>query len=168
MGVRWSTLHKAVFLDRDGVINRKAPDHDYIKMWSEFSFLPDVPEAICQLNHAGYLVLVVTNQRGVAKGIMTLSDVEELHQRMCRKLKQMGAAIDSIYVCPHDIGQCHCRKPEVGLFLQAERDFAIDKASSWMVGDSDSDVEAGRRYGVKTIKTSVLPKAVTKILGDVQ
>lgn len=159
-------MHKTVFLDRDGVINEKAPEHDYIKTWPEFCFLQGVPEAIRRLNEAGYLVLVVTNQRGVAREMMTLSDVDELHRRMCHALKQMGVVIDGIYVCPHDIGQCHCRKPDIGLFLQAGHDFAVDKARSWMVGDSDSDVEAGRRYGVKTIKTVSLSEAAAMILED--
>ena len=162
----WSILHKAVFLDRDGVINVQAAEHDYIKSWTEFHFLPGVPEAIKTLNEAGYLVLVVTNQRGVARGMMSQVDVDEIHWQMCRTLKDAGARIDRIYVCPHDIGRCTCRKPDIGLFLQAEQDYDIDKVASWMVGDSESDVEAGRRYGVRTIRTTSLPAAVEVILDD--
>lgn len=157
-------MHKAVFLDRDGIINKKAPEHSYIKAWPDFIILPGVPDAIRRLNNAGYLVLVVTNQRGVARNIMTLSELEELHRKMRGELERLGAIINGIYVCPHDIGQCHCRKPETGLFLQAEHDYAIDKNNSWMVGDSDSDVKAGKMYGVKTIKTSSLPEAIKIIL----
>lgn len=123
-----------------------------------------VPDAIRKLNEAGYLVLVVTNQRGVARGMMTLEAVEDVHRHMYAALEEAGAHIDGIYVCPHNEGECHCRKPEIGLFLQAERDFSIDKAASWMVGDSDTDTEAGERYGVRTIQTTSLPEAVKEIL----
>ena len=148
------------------MINRKAAEHDYIKCWNEFFFLPDVPEAIARLNRAGYLVLVVTNQRGVARGLMSPEELQSIHEKMCVELESCGAHIDGIYVCPHDIGQCHCRKPDIGLFLQAEQDFQIDKTRSWIVGDSDSDVEAGNNYGVKTIQTTKLIEAVERILEE--
>lgn len=158
-------MHKAVFLDRDGLINRQAPEHDYIKSWADFRFLPGVSEAVRRLNEAGYLVLVVTNQRGVARGIMTMEAVNEIHETMCRELAKAGAHIHKVFVCPHESGTCTCRKPDIGLFLQAEREFEIDKRKSWMVGDSDSDVEAGRKYGIRTIKTHSLLSAVDQILG---
>lgn len=157
-------MYKTVFLDRDGLLNRQAPEHDYIKSWDDFQFLPGVSEAIRKLNEAGYLVLVVTNQRGVARGMMRMEDVDAIHDRMCQELAARGAIIRKVYVCPHEVGACTCRKPDIGLFLQAERDFEIDKENSWMVGDGDSDVEAGRRYGVKTIKTQSLISATEIIL----
>ena len=157
---------KVVFLDRDGLINQQAAKHDYIKSWAEFRFLPGVPEAVHKLNDAGYLVLVVTNQRGVSRGMMTIETVDDIHENMCLELARVGAHIDGIYVCPHESGTCTCRKPDIGLFLQAEQEFKIDRHRSWMVGDSDSDVEAGRRYGVQAIKTESLPYAVSQILGD--
>lgn len=156
---------KTVFLDRDGLINRQAPPHQYITKWEEFEFLPGVPEAIHKLNKAGYLVLIVTNQRGIARGMMTVEAVEMIHRQMCKTLHKNGAHIDGIYFCPHNEGECHCRKPDIGLFLQAERDFQIDKKKSWMVGDSESDVQAGQNYGVKTIRTTCLEEAAEKILG---
>ncbi len=159
-------MAKAVFLDRDGLINVPAAEHDYIKSWNEFRFLPGVPEAAALLTQAGYLLLVVTNQRGVARGLLSFQQLTEIHRNMRRAFARSGARIDGVYVCPHEAGTCTCRKPEIGLFLQAERDFAIDKPSSWMVGDSDSDVAAGRRYGVRTIKTTQLEKAVARILED--
>ncbi|MCC8050309.1 MAG: HAD family hydrolase [Clostridiales bacterium] len=157
--------NKAVFLDRDGLINRQAPPHQYITKWEEFEFLPGVPEAIHKLNKAGYLVLIVTNQRGIARGMMTVEAVEKIHRQMCKNLNKIGAHIDGIYVCPHNAGECHCRKPDIGLFLRAERDFRIDKETSWMVGDSESDVQAGQNYGVRTIRTTCLEEAAEKILG---
>lgn len=153
-------MRKAVFLDRDGVINRCPPPHEYVKTRQELVLLPGAAEAIRALNELGYLVLVVTNQRGVARGLMTMSDVDDIHRYMCDELGQSGAHIDKIYVCPHDDGQCTCRKPNIGLFLQAEQDYEIDKAASWMIGDSASDIEAGQRYGVRTILTSELRQAV--------
>lgn len=164
MEAGWSILHKVVFLDRDGVINVQAAEHEYIKSWEEFVFLPGVPEAIGVLNRAGYLVLVVTNQRGVARGMMSLADVDEIHRKMCLALEKAGAKIDKVYVCPHDIGQCSCRKPDIGLFLQAEQDYDIDKKKSWMVGDSRSDVEAGMRYGVRSILSNSLIDAANQII----
>ena len=164
MEVEWFTLYKTVFLDRDGLINQQAPIHDYVKSWEEFHFLPGVPQAIHKLNEAGYLVLVVTNQRGVARGMLQMKDVTAIHEEMCQELARNGAIIQKVYVCPHEIGTCSCRKPDIGLFLQAECDFEIDKERSWMIGDSDSDVEAGRKYGVRTIKMNDLGHAVKKIL----
>lgn len=157
-------MRKAVFLDRDGVINRQAPVHDYIKTWDDFEFLPGVAGAIRALNRAGYLILVVSNQRGVARGMMTMEMVEEIDRHMCAELEKEGARIDGVYVCPHEDGQCSCRKPDIGLFLEAEKDFPIDKGASWMIGDGETDEEAGRRYGVRTIRTTSLPAAAGQIL----
>lgn len=153
-------------MDRDGVINKQAALHDYIKTWDEFEFLPGVARDIRRLNEAGYLVLIVSNQRGIARGMMTQQRVDEINRRMCAELEKEGAHIDKIYVCPHDYGQCNCRKPGIGLFLQAEQDYPIDKTASWTVGDSDIDVEAGARYGTRTIMTAKLSGAVDTILCD--
>lgn len=153
-------------MDRDGLINKQAALHDYIKTWDEFEFLPGVAGSIRRLNRAGYLILIVSNQRGIARGMMTRQAVDEINRRMCAELEKEGAHIDGIYVCPHDYGQCTCRKPDIGLFLQAGEDYEIDRTASWTVGDSDIDVMAGARYGTKTIMTAKLPEAVDVILGD--
>lgn len=145
---------KTVFLDRDGVINKCAAPHCYISKWEEFEFFPSAIQGIKRLNAAGYLVLLITNQRGIARGLLSMQEVEELHQKMCEHLKRQGANIDGIYICPHDNGECYCRKPDIGLFLQAEKEWQIDKEHSWMIGDSNTDVEAGKRYGVRTILLS--------------
>jgi len=94
--------YKCVFLDRDGAINKKAPEGDYIKNWSEFKFLPGVKEAIKRLNKASFLVIVITNQRGIAKGLMTEEDLKDIHTKIIEELKKSGARIDGIYYCPHD------------------------------------------------------------------
>jgi histidinol-phosphate phosphatase family protein len=146
------------------LINRKAPPHDYIRRIGDFHFLPGAQDAIRRLNEARFLVFVVTNQRGVARGMMTLADVESIHRHMCDRLLECGAHVDEIFVCPHNEGECNCRKPGIGLFLQAEQRFDIDKTRSWMIGDSLSDEQAGQRYGIRTIVTTSLPDAVDRIL----
>lgn len=141
----------AVFLDRDGVINKKAALHDYIKTWSEFEFLPNVAEAIMQLNKM-FFVVIISNQRGVARKIMTQEDVDDIHQRMLAELKKEGAVINGIYTCPHDIiDQCVCRKPKPGMILTAAKDLSISLTDSYMVGDDITDIEAGQRAGCKTV-----------------
>ncbi len=138
----------AIFLDRDGVINRKAPEGDYIKNWSEFEFLPGALEAIRILGGLAGRLIVVTNQRGVALGRMSEEDVRQIHERMLEAVRQAGGRIDAVYYCPHEEGACDCRKPAVGLFLRAKRDFPdIDFATSLVVGDSARDLEAAARLG---------------------
>lgn len=142
---------KTVFLDRDGVINEKAPEGDYIKSWKEFHFLPGAIDAIRLLNDNDWHIIIITNQRGIARNLMTQKNLQAIHSAMEEELCKHGAHIDGIYVCPHEKGTCHCRKPDIGLFLQAEQDFPVDKSKSWMIGDSQSDIEAGRNYGIRTI-----------------
>lgn len=147
-------MNKAAFLDRDGVINRKAPtEDDYITRWEEMQILPGVVEAIVLLNRAGFRVLVVTNQRCVARGLLTASSLDSMHQRMCRELATMGAKIDGVYFCPHEEQPpCSCRKPEPGMLFAAAGEHHADLSSSWMIGDSEKDVEAGRSAGCRTAR----------------
>ncbi|HWZ81715.1 MAG TPA: HAD family hydrolase [Terriglobales bacterium] len=144
-------MNRAAFLDRDGVINRKAHEGEYITRWEDVEILPGVSEAIASLNRAGFRVIVVTNQRCVAKGLITIAELEMLHQKMCGRLKNAGAVIDAVYYCPHENEpKCGCRKPAPGMLLDAARDHSIDLNVSWMIGDSEADVEAGRQAGCKT------------------
>ena len=144
-------MKKAAFLDRDGVINRKAPEGQYITRWEEMRFLPGVPEAIRSLNEAGFLVIIVSNQRCVAKGLITTQEVDSLHALMLRELQATHARIDAIYYCPHDYEPpCRCRKPQPGMLLDAAQKYDINLAASWMIGDSLQDGEAGRNAGCKT------------------
>lgn len=143
--------YDTIFLDRDGVINRKL-DNDYVKRWSEFEFLPRVKEALQLLTQAGARLIIVTNQRGIARGWMTEADLQDIHAQMRAELEAAGARIAAIYYCPHDKDQCDCRKPEVGLFLQAQREFPdIDWAQAALIGDSASDMEAGAKLGCRHI-----------------
>jgi histidinol-phosphate phosphatase family protein len=141
-----------VFLDRDGVLNRSLPDGRFITRWQEFELLPGVAGAIAQLNRSGRKVMVVTNQRCVALGLCSEADLLSLHERLQKQLTQQGARLDAIYYCPHDVGECNCRKPLPGLFEQAFRDFpGADVRNSVMVGDSLRDIEAGARLRMRTI-----------------
>jgi D-glycero-D-manno-heptose 1,7-bisphosphate phosphatase len=141
-----------VFLDRDGILNESMPEGEYVTRWEDFHVLPGVPEALRLLNEAGLRVVVVTNQRGIARGFYTTADVERFHSAFARQLKADGARIDGFFVCPHEKGQCNCRKPLPGLFEQAVRRFPeITAAASVMIGDALSDIEFGQRLGMKTI-----------------
>jgi D-glycero-D-manno-heptose 1,7-bisphosphate phosphatase len=143
---------RTVFLDRDGVVNEKMPEGQYVTSWSEFRLLAGVPEALARLNRAGVRVIVVSNQRGVALGLYAAADVEAIHAELQKTLQAYGARVDAFYFCPHDKRQCDCRKPLPGMFEQARRDFPdIAAPSSVMVGDSLSDIEFGRRLGMRTV-----------------
>jgi len=143
---------QTVFLDRDGVLNQKMPEGQYVRSWSEFLLLPGVAEAIGRLNAAGLRVIVVSNQRGIALGLYTAPEVEAIHQRLQALLQASGAHIDAFYFCPHGKGQCNCRKPLPGMYEQARRAFPdISAETSAMIGDSLSDVEFGRRLGMTAI-----------------
>ena len=141
---------RVVFLDRDGVLNEKL-EGDYVKSVDELKIFPEAFEALKLLRDNGYRLILITNQRGIARGLMTHEDLATVHGYLQSELARYGVALDAIYYCPHDYGQCKCRKPEIGLLLEAEKHFEVDKSSSYMVGDSGSDIEAGRRYGVRTV-----------------
>ncbi len=162
-------MNKAAFLDRDGVINRKAPTEDeYITRWEEMQILPGVVEAIALLNRASFRVIVVSNQRCVAKGLLEASELDSMHQRMCRELAAMGAKIDGVYYCPHEEQPpCNCRKPEPGMLFVAAGEHQVDLSSSWMIGDSEKDVEAGRSAGCRTariLRTDISADANANVL----
>jgi D-glycero-D-manno-heptose 1,7-bisphosphate phosphatase len=143
---------RTVFLDRDGVLNEKAPEGEYVWRWQDFRLLNGVPEAIARLNRAGLRVVVVTNQRGVALGRYTLDDVTALHGEFQKLLAGYGAHVDRFYVCPHGNDGCNCRKPLPGLFEQARTGFPeILAETSAMIGDSLADMQFGKRLAMRTI-----------------
>jgi D-glycero-D-manno-heptose 1,7-bisphosphate phosphatase len=143
---------RTVFLDRDGVLNEKMPEGSYVISWSDFHLMPGVAEAIGRLNRTGVRVVVVSNQRGIALGLYAAADVNEIHSTLQKLLAQHGAHVDGFYFCPHNKGQCNCRKPLPGLFEQAVADFPdISAECSVMIGDSFSDIEFGRRLGMITV-----------------
>ncbi len=146
----------AVFLDRDGTINEQM---GYINHLSRFHILSGVPDAIKLFNKAGYLVIVITNQSGVARGYYPMSLVEEVHEYMVQTLRQEGASIDGIFFCPHyprgEVREyaidCDCRKPRTGLIKQAMECFDIDLSKSWVIGDHYTDLEMARNSGIPSI-----------------
>lgn len=139
-------LPTTVFLDRDGVINRKMPSGAYVERWEQFEFLPGAIEALRLLAAAGIRAVVVTNQRGVALGRMTMADVDDIHRLMQAELGVHAAACAAVLVCPHEEGTCECRKPALGLFRQAQELLpGIDIERSVVVGDSADDLLAGNR-----------------------
>jgi D-glycero-D-manno-heptose 1,7-bisphosphate phosphatase len=143
---------RTIFIDRDGVVNRKMPEGRFVGSWNDFHVLPGVAEAIGRLNRAGKRVVVVSNQRGIALGHYTAADVDAIHGELQSLLGQSGAHVDGFYFCPHDKGKCNCRKPLPGLFEQAVADFpAIAAETSAMIGDSISDIEFGDRLGMRTV-----------------
>jgi D-glycero-D-manno-heptose 1,7-bisphosphate phosphatase len=143
---------RTVFLDRDGVLNEKMPEGQYVTCREEFRLLPGVAEAIRHLNHSGLTVILVSNQRGIALGLYTAADVDAIHAWLRTILESHGAHLDGIFYCPHDKGDCDCRKPMPGLFQQAVMNFPeIDAHSSMIIGDSLSDIEFGRRLGMMSI-----------------
>jgi len=143
---------QTIFIDRDGVLNRKAPEGEYVSRWDLFHPLPGAIEAVRRLNEACLPVYVVTNQRGVALGLYTMDEVNRLHARLQEEMRSHGAHVDGIFVCPHDKGVCNCRKPGPGLFEQAQALHPeIDCKTSIMIGDTLSDMEAGVRLGMRTI-----------------
>jgi len=150
-----SALKRAVFVDRDGTIN---VERDYLYRIEDFEFIPGAPEAIRLLNEAGFLVVVVTNQSGVARGYYTEEDVEILHRHIAAELAKAGARVDAWHYCPHHPAgrgsyslPCRCRKPLPGMLLEAARRHNIDLAASVMIGDKLADVEAGIAAGCRTI-----------------
>jgi len=147
-------MNKAAFLDRDGVINQKAPiEGEYITRWDELKILPGVAEAIILLRRAGFQVIVVSNQRCVAKGLLAEAELDSMHRKLCDELGALGATIDAVYYCPHDEEPpCSCRKPQPGMLFAAATERKIDLPSSWMIGDSEKDIEAGKRAGCRTTR----------------
>ncbi len=146
---------KIVFLDRDGVINKKAPKADYIKNWEEFKFLPGSIKAIKLLNENGYKVFVISNQPGIARWKMQKRDLENIHKKMNKKLNENGAKIEDIYYCPHGWDEgCLCRKPKPGLLIQASKEHFIDLRKTIFIGDDIRDKEAGDAVDCKTILVS--------------
>jgi D-glycero-D-manno-heptose 1,7-bisphosphate phosphatase len=150
---------KAIFLDRDGTINKYV---GFLKDINTFELLPNVAEAIKSINLSEYLAIVVTNHPVIARGEVSFEELQNIHNKMETLLGEEGAYIDAIYFCPHhpDAGfegerpelkiVCECRKPKPGMFIKAAKDYNIDLSQSWMIGDSQIDIQAGKAAGCKT------------------
>jgi D-glycero-D-manno-heptose 1,7-bisphosphate phosphatase len=137
-----------VFLDRDGVINVKPAPGQYIRNWGEFQFLPGIVDWIRLFNALGVLVIVVTNQRGVALGMIAEADLAAIHRNMVAELASLGAVVDDVFCCPHEEDECECRKPKPGLILKAAQKWEVDLAQSVFIGDNESDQQLASNCGI--------------------
>ena len=145
--------NRAIFLDRDGVLNKDRSD--YVKNIDELEIFPFIGKCIKQINEKGFLVIVITNQSAIGRKLITNTDVDNIHEFIQKYLEKYDAKIDAFYYCPHHpIDNCSCRKPEPGLLIKASRDFCIDLQNSWMIGDHDRDIESGLNAGCKSIKVT--------------
>ena len=140
-----------VFVDRDGVINRNRPG-DYVKTVDEFEFLPGALEGLARLKEAGCTVIILSNQQGVGKGLMSAGELERINDMMLRTISQHGGEIAAIYYCTHRKDEnCACRKPQTGLFTKASEELGIVLQDAYFVGDAFSDLQAGSSAGCRTV-----------------
>lgn len=148
----------AVFIDRDGVLNE---DKGYVSKVEDLLVLPTVPESLLRLKNRGFLLIVITNQSGIARGYFRQEDADRFHAALQQRIIQLGGpAWDALYMCPHHPSgivpefaiDCTCRKPKPGLLEQARKDYAIDWEASFLIGDKDSDVACGKAVGIRTIQ----------------
>ena len=167
-------MHKfdTLFLDRDGVINVKL-DGQYVKNTDDFEFIIGAESAISKLTKIFNRILIITNQQGISKGIMTDEDLYILHEHMLLELKKKGGVIDKIYYCPHLVAEnCSCRKPNPGMINQAIIDFPeIKVKDSYLIGDSDTDILAGNKMELITVKVDneyTLDKWCNELLSVIQ
>jgi D-glycero-D-manno-heptose 1,7-bisphosphate phosphatase len=147
---------RAVFLDRDGTINEEV---GYLGNPDDLHLLPGAAGAIRRLNESGFTAIVVTNQSAIGRGYFSSEDVAAVNTRLVEQLRERGASIDGLYVCPHRPDErCSCRKPEPGLLLQAAEEHGLDVRGSFLVGDKESDLDSGRRAGCRTVLVRTGPE----------
>jgi len=145
---------KAIFLDRDGVINKRKDD--YVKNVDELEIFPDVVSPIKKLKENRFLVIIITNQSAINRGLITHTKLEEIHHTIQKYFTDQNIELDGFYYCPHRPEEgCDCRKPKPGLLLKAIKEHNINPKLSWMIGDSESDIKAGKSIGCKTILLDV-------------
>ena len=143
---------KYIFLDRDGVLNKKPPRAEYIINPDDFVWLDGAKEAIKKLNKAGYFIIIISNQAGIARGIMSLSDFKNVQNKMNQDLLAIGAHVDAVYYCPHGWDDdCECRKPKPGMIYQAQKDYSINLTKSVMIGDDERDILTAQNANMKGI-----------------
>ncbi len=148
--------HRAIFFDRDGIVNKRIIG-DYVKRWEEFVFLPDIFTVLPRVHELGFRAIIITNQRGIGRNLMAEEALADIHTRMQKELlDKTGHRFDALYHCPDNDNASPCRKPNPGMIVQASAEHDIDLAESWMIGDSESDISAGRSAGCRTARV-VLP-----------
>jgi len=140
-------MHPALFLDRDGVIIENRPD--YVRSWSDVIVFPRALAALARLQTSAFKIIIVTNQSAVGRGLIPLSDANEINTRLVTQIKRAGGRVDAVWMCPHAPEDgCDCRKPRPGLLLQAAEAHSIDLSRSILIGDALTDLEAGRSAGI--------------------
>ena len=143
-------MTKAIFLDRDGVINQERKD--YVKKLDEFRILDKTSDAINIIKNNGFLVIIITNQSAINRKLLSVETLNKIHEKLQSYLEKYDTSFDGVYFCPHTQSEnCECRKPKPGLILQAVTDFQIDLSESYMIGDSETDIQAARNAGCKGI-----------------
>lgn len=143
---------KILFLDRDGVINKKPKEHEYVLSVKEFIFNTGIFDVASYFKNRGYEIIVITNQRGISMGFMTVSDLESIHDYMKSKFEESGISILDIFYCPHGFHECECRKPKDGMLKLACGKYLVDIKESLLISDSSEDVEMGNSFGVSSYK----------------
>ena len=158
-------MNRAIFLDRDGVINEDRVD--YVKSWEEFRFIKGAHQALKQIHQAGIPVVVISNQSVIGREIITEAELSIIHSRLLKEVQKSGGFITKIYCCPHHPDDhCRCRKPRIGLLKKAAHEMDLDLTKCVIVGDNLKDIQAGKRAGCRTVlvQTGQGNKTITKIL----
>ena len=160
-------MKKAIFLDRDGVINKEIGD--YVFRVEDFQFNSGIFRALRLLQEYGYIFIIVTNQGGIAKGRYSFEDVENVHNYMLDRLSEEGISVSEVYYCPHHntISPCLCRKPNSMMIEKAIAKYNIDVSQSFLIGDNDRDIEAGEKVGVKGILIEANSNIISKVKMDI-
>ena len=152
---------RCIFFDRDGIVNT-SPGPGYVEKVEDFHIQPSFLEAAAVARDHGYGIAIATNQRGVARGVMSKQALDAIHDKLIALLQSHGISLLGIYCCTHERNTCTCRKPQPGLLLQASKEHDIDLSQSWMIGDNETDIEAGRRAHCRTILVNPSPPANTR------
>lgn len=164
-------MPKALFLDRDGVVN---VEKNYLHKIDDFELMEGILDVCRFYESQGYLIIIVTNQSGISRGLYTQEDFKHLSDWMVEHFKSLGVTITRIYHCPHHEsidGRCDCRKPEPGMFLDAQKDYDLDMKNSVMIGDNERDIEAAIRAGVGTnilLSRDVILSSANQIIGSLK
>ena len=150
-----------VILDRDGTLNVRPREHEYVASEREFSWLPGAAESLCLLAQTGYVLAVASNQRGVARGLVTVETLHAIEERIQHELAGRSCKIDAFRYCVHDDADgCDCRKPRPGMIFALARELGLDLGRSWVIGDSTSDIRAGEAAGCRTALIGALPEGI--------
>jgi D-glycero-D-manno-heptose 1,7-bisphosphate phosphatase len=142
-------MNRAIFLDRDGLINK---DNEYISTIDNFEFIPRTIDALKKASQSNYKLIIITNQSGIGRGYYTIEDYKKVEKYMLDYFEKNNIKIDKVFFCPHNIDEgCECRKPKTKFFMQSQKEFNIDLTQSFMIGDKTADIKAGHDAGCKTI-----------------